>query len=162
MKNIYFKTLNIYFFSITIKNKFLKLKVNMLKTLPRLLPIFTVVSTLMFSSTSSAEWTEVTENTVGDIFYVDFERIRKHDGYIYYWQLIDILKPTESRFLSAKRYFQGDCKLFRFKILSYVFHKQPMGRDVGETSNKKNPEWRYPHPGSADETVLREVCSIYE
>ena len=111
----------------------------------------------MFSSTSSAEWTEVAV-TSGDTFYVDFERTRKHDGYVYFWELMDFLKPLHGT-LSAKRYFQGDCKLLRFKTLTYILHKQPMGRDVGETSNVKNPEWDYPHPKSADETVLIEVCS---
>ena len=72
---------------------------------------------------------------------------------------MDYLKPNEDGYWSATRYIQGDCKLSRFKTLTYVLHKQPMGRDVGETSNVKNPEWDYPHPKSADETVLREVCS---
>ena len=49
-----------------------------------------------------------------------------------------------------------------FKTLTYILHKQPMGRDVGETSNVNNPEWEFPYPKSADETVLREVCSLYK
>jgi len=27
--------------------------------------------------------------------YVDFERIRKHGGYVYWWDLLDRLKPTK-------------------------------------------------------------------
>ena len=45
-----------------------------------LLTIFTLAFTLMFSSTSFAEWTEVSKNIRGDTFYVDFERIRKAMG----------------------------------------------------------------------------------
>jgi len=160
VKKIYFKTLNIYFFSITIKIKFLYYKVNILKTLPRLLSIFTLFFTLMFSSTSFAEWFAMTRNKNGDTFYVDFDRLRNHDGYIYYWALTDYLKPSEDGYLSVKSYYQTDCKLFRFMLLSIILHKQPMGRGVAETHNLKNPEWSYPSPKSVDEVILEDVCFL--
>lgn len=71
----------------------------------------------------------MSKNVDGNTFYVDFERIKKHGGYVYFWILSDYLKPDKYGDLSFKRYNQGDCKLFRVKPLSYVFHKQPMGRD---------------------------------
>ena len=122
--------------------------------------IFTLlVSTVMFSSPSYAEWAKVTEGVKsGNTFYVDFERIRKHDGYVYFWSLTDRLKPYLGT-LSVKIYNQGDCKLFRFKKLSYVFHNQPMGRGTGDSSSPKNPEWIYPSPNSVDEGILKSVCS---
>ena len=82
-----------------------------------LLTVFTLVFTLMFSSTSFAGWTKVTKGELGDTFYVDFERIRKHDGYVYYWVLTDYLRPTAQGHLSTTKYCQGDCKLFREKVL---------------------------------------------
>jgi len=51
-------------------------------------------STVMFSSPSYAEWTKVNKDADGNTNYVDFERIRKHVGYVYYWELSDYLKPT--------------------------------------------------------------------
>ena len=65
---------------------------------------------VMFSSSSYAEWTKVDENASGDVFYVDFETIRKHDGYVYWWELGDYLKPDKFGDLSSKGYHQGDCK----------------------------------------------------
>ena len=99
------------------------------------------------------------ENVDGDTFYVDFDRIRKHDGYVYWWDLTDYLKPAETGTLSAKAYVQGDCKLFRFKALSFSFHKEPMGGGTGDSYNPENPEWDYPPPDSAMETKLKSVCS---
>ena len=90
-----------------------------------LLTISTLVFTVMFSSTSFADWTKVDENNIGTSFYVDFERIRKHDGYVYWWELSDYLKPTKYGMLSGKKYLQGDCKLFRYKYLSGSYHKLP-------------------------------------
>ena len=126
-----------------------------------LLTIFTLVFTVMFSSASFAGWTKVTENSVGDTYYVDFERIRKHDGYVYFWRLSDYLKPTTYGWLSAKVYIQGDCKLFRFKALSFSFHKEPMGGGGGDIPSipKKHQGWKYPPPESVDETLLKTVCS---
>ena len=92
--------------------------------------------------------------------YVDFERIRKVDGFVYYWTLSDYLKPTPFGDLSMKVYNQGDCKLFRFKFLSFSFHKEPMGIGTSSTtSNKPDKEWRYPTPNSSLETLLKTVCN---
>ena len=113
----------------------------------------------MFSSTSFADWKAVSEGVEsGDTFYVDFERIRKHGGYVYWWDLTDYLKPDKEGDLSAKTYKQGDCKLFRVKGLSYSFHKEPMGGGTGKTDNEPDKKWNYPPPNSVSETVLKSVC----
>ena len=123
-----------------------------------LLTILTLVFTVMFSSTSFAEWTKVSENVLGDTVYVDFERIRKVDGYVYIWELIDYLKPDKYGDLSVKLYIQGDCKLFRYKNLSFSYHKEPMGGGTGDVNTQKQ-DWTYPPPNSVSETLLKSVCS---
>ena len=130
----------------------------MRKTLILLLTTLIFFS-VMSSSTSFAGWTKVSENVRGDTYYVDFERIKKHDGYVYYWELIDFLKPSPYGDLSDKTYAQGDCKKFRYKNLSFSFHKKPMGGGTGETSNTPDKEWDYPPPNSVIETVLKTVCN---
>jgi hypothetical protein len=107
----------------------------------------------MFSSSSYAGWTQVTENKDGEILYVDFERMRKVDGYVYWWGLREGV-------LSRKVYRQGDCKLFRYKSLSYFLHNQPMGEGTPiSSSNIPDTEWTYPSPNSSIETILKSVCS---
>jgi hypothetical protein len=116
-------------------------------------------STVMFSSSSYAGWTKMGENANGETYYVDYERIRKHDGYVYWWDLSDYLKPTKYGHLSAKTYNQGDCKLFRYKYLNASFHKEPMGGGTGETVNKPDTEWKYPPPDTVAEEFLKQVCN---
>ena len=102
------------------------------------------------------------EDVKGNTFYVDFERIRKVDGYVYYWDLSDYLKPIKYGILSAKVYRKVDCKLFRFKDLIFSFHKEPMGRGSQESdydNSPRTPEWRYPSPNSSGESILKSVCS---
>ena len=128
----------------------------------KLLLTFTILfSTLMISTPSYGEWTEVSENKSGDTFYVDFERIRKHDGYVYYWKLADFLKPLVGGYLSMKMYYQGDCKVFRQKSLSGSFHKEPMGGGTGHVvePGAKRKGWNYPPRNSSNETILKRVCS---
>ena len=112
----------------------------------------------MFSSTSYAEWKKVLRMTNGDIFYVDFDRIKKFDGYVYYWWLNDFLKPDSWGDFSSKAYVQGDCKQFRYKVLSYSFHKEPMARGVGHSSDPPFPDWTYPKANSPAELKFRRVC----
>ena len=117
-----------------------------------------IFSTLMFSSTSFAGWTEVARSVHGTTFYVDFERVRKHGGYTYFWQLTDYLKPLHGDF-SAIKYNQTDCKLLRYKRLSFSWHKEPMGRGSGHIDSNPDKEWNYPSPKSAAEAIHVSVCS---
>ena len=115
-------------------------------------------STVMFSSSSYAEWTKVGEN-IKATFYVDYERIRKNDGYVYYWELADALKPDPGGHFSAKTYNQGDCKLFRYKGLSFMYYKGQMGVEIGLMNNNPDKEWTYPPPNSVAEITLKQVCN---
>ena len=102
--------------------------------------------TLIFSSNAYSKWTKVTETTDGNQYYLDYDRIRKVDGYLYYWYL--------------SNFAQGDCKLLRFKRVSTTVFKGPMGKGfIGSRPHKKkNQDWDYPHPNSPMESVLRSVC----
>ena len=121
-----------------------------------LLTIFTLLLTLMFSSTSLAGWTKVGSDKSGTDYYIDFERMRKADGFIYFWYLLDYSKPIDG-YLSLKRYYQGDCKIFRLKYLSSSFHKEPFGGGIGQSTPPV--EWVYPSPNSINEYILKSVCS---
>ena len=116
-------------------------------------------STVFFSSPSYAEWKKVVEGASGDTYYVDSERIQKHGGFIYFWYIRDYLKLKINGDLSGKEYRQGDCKLFRYKILSSSFHKEPMG---GGSSFPPydfwSEDWKY-LGNSLDGTILKSVCS---
>ena len=91
---------------------------------------------------------------------MDFERIRKNDGYVYFWVLSDYLKPTKYGDLSSKVYYEGDCKLFKMKRLSSTYHTQPMGEGTPSTiDNKQIYDWIYPSPNSGYENILKNVCS---
>ncbi|MDC0421873.1 hypothetical protein OAN06_02940 [Hellea sp.] len=119
-------------------------------------------STLMFASPAYADWVKLGEGASGNTYYVDFDRMRTNGGYVYYWQLTDFVKPKKNGTLSIKQYEQGDCEVFGIKGLSGMYYKQPMGEGSGELYSPSNPEWIYPSPNSAAETILKLVCELAE
>ena len=123
--------------------------------------ILSLIFTVMLPSPSYAKWTKVDESVSGNTFYVDFEKIRKHDGYVYWWDLSDYLKPITGGFLSSIVYKQGDCRSFQEKILSFSFHKEPMDGGSGDIQKpvKEYQGWKYPTPNSVNETILKTVCA---
>ena len=91
------------------------------------------------------EWTAVAKGVDGYIVYVDFERIREHGGYVYWWELTDRLKPNEFWKISCKIDNQADCNFFCTKRLSLSFYRGSMG-EGNASSNIDEPmeNWDYP------------------
>ena len=120
-----------------------------------------LISTLMFSAGSWAEWTVVAESSrTGARTYVDFDRIRKVNGLVYYWQLRDYLEPNKHGVMSTKLYHKADCETMREWELSFTAYKLPMAEGTGETlPPDPDPKWDYAQPDSILEGTLQAVCA---
>jgi hypothetical protein len=124
----------------------------------RLLVIPVLLLALFDTNPAWGEWKMVRENFFETDYYVDFDRIRKYEGYVYYWEMIDRRKPVNEA-LSSIKYSQIDCKIFRYKGLSrtyYTGHKG--GGAVSLESHVAQKDWTYPHPTTLRETILKSVC----
>ena len=120
--------------------------------------LLSLIFAVTLSSPSYAEWKKVTEFD-GDTYYVDFDRIRKHGGYVYWWELVDNLKPDKNGHFSGILYYQGDCRLFRYNGLTGSWYREPMGRGKSvSTRTPQNTEWYYPKPNTIAERRLKAVC----
>jgi len=114
-----------------------------------------LLSTLMLSNPSYAEWEEM--GTVeGETYYIDTDRIRSDDDLVYYWKL-GVYDNPQNKWKSALYYNEGDCKIFRVKILSYKTSEEQMGKSSGSITGK-NWGTYYPVPNSLDERILKRVC----
>ena len=125
----------------------------------KLLIIYVLILSVNFSTSSVAGWTELTKSVSGDTFYVDYTRMRKHEGYVSYWTLSDFLIPTKWGDFSIETYRQGDCKSFRFRNLRFVQYKQKMGQGNGDVYRPVNIKWNYPPAQSVNDVILKVVCS---
>jgi hypothetical protein len=112
----------------------------------------------MLPISSYAGWTKVAEAMNGDKYYVDFEIIKQQNGYIFWWQLTDRLKPSPTGVSSGKFYFQSDCKILSYKILSFSAHKEPMGEGIGKVDNTPDKEWGYLPINSPMKKTLIAAC----
>jgi hypothetical protein len=118
-----------------------------------------LISTSIFSSLSLAEWTRVSETVKRNSMYIDFERIRKEDGYVYFWLLKDLFKPNKYGSLSVLDYDKADCKLFRYKNIVQHQKSGSMGNGTGKIFDTEDINWSYPTPNSSIETILKVICS---
>ena len=95
----------------------------------------------------------------GIYYFVDFDRIKKHDGYVYYWNLVEYPDSQKNEVLSTIVYLQGDCKLFRQKILQTSDFTGSMGTGSNPTNSNREGVWEYIIPDSVGGTLLQSVCS---
>ena len=130
-----------------------------------LLVIFILLfSILIFSLNSHAKWTLVdeTEDQFGGWrkSYVDLDNIRIYDGYTYFWALTDMEIPNRiDGSLSFKYYYESDCNIFKYKIMTYYSHREQMGKGRGEPPAPAfKSKWKYPPPDAEMYKILKKVC----
>jgi hypothetical protein len=92
---------------------------------------------------------------------MDYERIKKNNGYHYFYLLMDLSEPDRDGDLSYSLYQKIDCSENRLQNLSEFYYTQPMGQGNLTSNNVTNPKWEYPPPGSMMQTMLEEVCEIF-
>ena len=122
--------------------------------------IIIVILFFCFISISNAEWTYHSTSRDGTKTYIDFSTIKRNGNYVYWWDMMDLIKPDPQGDLSNKFYTEGDCNLMRTRTLSYAYHKDSMGRGRSKTYTPPDtPEWRYPEPDSIVLDVLKNICN---
>ena len=119
--------------------------------------LLVIIFTFLFSTTSWGEWSYVTESGNGNKFYYDIDRVRKNKRTLYFWELINLLKPYNGIW-SVTTYIELDCSIFRSKSLKRQSYENSMGE--GEMKNEWTPknEWMYPKPNSTREYVYNKIC----
>lgn len=123
------------------------------------------VATVTGATPSFAEWTAVTKGSSnGNTFYIDFETVKEKNGRVYYWELIDALKPTSSGVLSSKSLSEVDCGTPRkFRTVSSLCYTKPMA--AGGIKNHKNNqqnEWNYAAKNSVAQVMMNAACEYAE
>ena len=124
--------------------------------------LLVLLFSILISFNSYGEWTEVSYNKIDDKVYVDNNSIREHNGYVYWWELGDLKEPLTSggkRFFSTKVYNQGDCGVFRYRVIDFHIFQQQMGEGRNESYTPENPEWIYHFPDSIGESLLDYACN---
>ncbi len=122
-----------------------------------------VFSLLGTNDELGTKWERIDENINGNVYYLDYESIRKRDNGIYFWYLADYLTPTSSGYFSVKIYNLADCYDFRYKHIGFLAYKEPMGMGAADNSQTSSQytDWQYPAPESIFNKILQEICDAH-
>jgi len=119
-----------------------------------------ILFSILISFNSYGEWTEVAESD-SSTAYTDIGTIKERNGYAYWWELNNYLKPSKYGDMSSIKYVQVDCAMNRYKILSISYYKRHMGEGTAETApiSTLDKEWRYLPPGTMGAMQLEHGCN---
>ena len=111
---------------------------------------------ILFSINGFAfNWKKVGENQSGD-FYVDVDNIKKPNGLVYYWRLVDYIQSSTPANSAINKY-KVDCGEEKQTLLNETYYSQSMGkgRIIGEDTPN---EILYPKPKEVRYIVMKFVC----
>ena len=122
---------------------------------------------LMLSFNSYGEWTKITENDDGDYYFIDFDKVKFVDGYVYWWDMFDAVESyyyddEDELYFSEQSYSQGDCQINRYKVLSNLYYSNPRGEALIFNWNEPEPQWDYFPPESIGDYQFELVCLLVE
>ena len=112
------------------------------------------------------KWEKIFVDKFGSAQYVDIEDVKKKDGYLQYWVLIDNFKPFTDGTRSSVGKWRVDCVEEKITWLSLISYSQPMGRGAitaisyhssnldGLTPNKI----LYPKSNSTYYSLMKFIC----
>ena len=90
--------------------------------------------------------------------YVDLTSIKKVGNNVFYFRLMDYIKPSDQGDLSSKVYFEVNCLDLSYRYIKDFYYKEPMGN--GEyTIFDEIGEWEITTQGSIGDKVRKFVCN---
>ena len=112
-------------------------------------------------------WKKVGEED-GNSFFIDANNIKKNNGLVHYWILINYPKSTKNGTFSDISEYKVDCVNEKQTWLSNTFFNKPMAK--GEIITKANPVWNYYgstlneirnlEPGSIEHNTMQKICTF--
>ena len=111
--------------------------------------VILLTTLLLFSVNGFAfNWIRLGKTSAGDVYYIDTANIKQHNGFVYYWELIDLLEPALGAKSAISKY-KVDCGVENVTCLTDTYYSQSMGK--GEIVFEDNPnKIGYPKPRQLD------------
>jgi hypothetical protein len=113
---------------------------------------------ILISFNSYGEWVQVSKSVSGMTTFINLDKIKEHNDYIYYWALTNYANGSES----AQTYRQSDCAVSRFKVLAFYFYSAPMGGGRPASEFTPPDKWQYAIPNTVDDTLLTYTCNYFK
>lgn len=123
-----------------------------------------IIFLFLFSLPSFAEWLKIGETVEKNVFYYETKSIKRKSNFIYYHQMIDLLKPMDmgnKYILSMKSYIKIDCNTYNLRVESLKSFDEPLGAGTMVSSEVYGDEWEIPKYGSIDSKINEYLCKNY-
>ena len=120
--------------------------------------LLVLLFSILISFNSYGEWAKVASTKSGDIYSIDKNTIKEHNGFVYWYEMKNYKKRDEFGDMSSMVYMQGDCGINRSRPISGIFYKQPNLRKESARQTPENPEWIYAFPGEINTKILDYAC----
>ena len=108
------------------------------------------------------EWFWVSSNIAGNNYYLSIDTIKKLGGYVYYWQLDDLIEPIKtksgSRIYSAKKRMKVDCETESTRITVAHYYTGNLGKGAPWGTDNSTSDWFYPPPRTTFYALMEYVC----
>ena len=118
-----------------------------------------ILSLILFSNTSFAEWKSVSFSNDA-ITYVDTARIKKRGGFVYFWELVDVVDTKKiTLFKSFRAYNKADCFDLSYTALQTEYFKTHMAKGTSFQSAGQQKK-KYATPNSVMERAINYVCKV--
>ena len=120
--------------------------------------ILTMLLTVNITSVCAdgKDWKLVDESRI-EKTYIDFDRIWKFDGYVYYWVLNNLKEPTETEGSTATLY-KSHCQMRSIKLLQVSYYELRWAQYDSTDFTDNMGDLSYARPGSEEEKILNMVC----
>ena len=121
--------------------------------------LLVLLISLMISFNSFGEWSLVTQTKQNE-YYVDFDKISKNSGNVYYWMLSNFPSPPYAKGKSSVELYEVNCNPpIKSRQRAMYFYNSTMGQGSPVTDGSTNTgPWEYDIPGSIGEELSRVVC----
>ena len=111
----------------------------------------------LVSTHAVADWTFFSENTSGDIFFIDYATLKK-GARPRAWTLCDYVESGTEGTLSNKVLYEVSCSEGKLRMLASRFYQQNMGKGSPSEMNNETREWLYVTPGTVHESLFGILC----
>ena len=121
----------------------------------KLLLIFTLLFSVIFSFSSFAEWKEIASDEKGST-YVDVDDIKKFGNKLRYFRL-DTYPYTDLEYKSAIDLVEGDCYNMTTKVLQRSYFSDTNAKNYRDQANDFT--LRYHRKGTFGYDILDKICN---
>jgi hypothetical protein len=119
--------------------------------------VFLLVSLSAVATPVAAEWTYITENDIGDQFFIDLSTF-KNGARPRAWFMTSYSAKTKLGNMSSKTLREADCSEGKIRYLAARFYTEPMGAGALTSMIDQSQDWEYVTPNTITEEIARFLC----